>query len=73
MDITIRNIIHTFTFQEPNKKVPVLEVHYVTDNDYTGVVNVPEAGATDETIFAAVRKAAALPSSLMGKVITGKK
>ena len=73
MGFTIKNIIHTFTFEEPNRKVAMLEVHYVTDNDYRGVVNIPEAGATKESIIAAVQKAAALPDSLIGQNIIGKK
>jgi len=69
MSVKIENIIHYTNFRKDGKRVPMLEIHYVTGKGFEGVVHLEETGATKESIIAAVTKAAALPDSLIGAEI----
>ncbi len=72
MTIKIENIVEFTDFRTPNQRVAMLEVHYVTDKNYRGVVTVEKIGSTKETITAAVKEAAAVPDGLIGTSISGK-
>jgi hypothetical protein len=67
MTIKIENILEYTDFRAPNKRVLMLEIHYVTEKDYYGTVRIEKQGATKESIAAAVKDAAALPESLIGE------
>jgi hypothetical protein len=69
MSVKIENIIERIDYVAPNKRVIMLEVHYVTDKQYRGVVDVEKQGATKASISAAVAEAAALPDDLIGSKV----
>jgi len=69
MSVKIENIVETTDFRAPNRRVAMLEVHYLTDKGYRGSVTVEKTGATTETITAAVIDAAKIPDGLIGQTI----
>jgi hypothetical protein len=62
----IDNIIHYVNFTKDGRRIPMLEIHYTATKGFAGIVYMEETGATKESIFAAVTKAAAVPDSLIG-------
>jgi len=69
MSVKIENIVETTDFRAPNRRVAMLDVHYVTDKGYRGVVVLEKAGATPESITAAVIEAAKIPDGLIGQIV----
>jgi hypothetical protein len=67
--VKIENIIETTDFRAPNKRVAMLEVHYLTDKGYRGSVLLEKEGASKESIIEAVKKASSVPDSLIGQTI----
>jgi len=67
----IETINHYQNFRKDGRRIPMLEVHYVTNKGFEGIVHLEETGATKESIIAAVLKAAAVPESLIGLEIKG--
>ncbi|MBA7472231.1 hypothetical protein ES707_07553 [subsurface metagenome] len=70
MTIRIENIVEYTDFRPPNKRVLMLEVHYRTGKEYRGVIHLDKAGATRESIIAAVKEAASLPEMMIGEKLT---
>lgn len=69
MSVKIENIVETTDFRAPNKRVAMLEVHYISDKGYRGSVLLEKAGATTESITAAVLDAAKIPDGLIGQTV----
>jgi len=67
--VKIENIIEQTDFRAPNKRVAMLEIHYVTEKGYRGSVLVEKDGSTKETVIEAVKKASSVPDSLIGQTI----
>jgi len=72
MTVRIENIIHYTNFRKDGRRIPMLEVHYVTTKGFEGVVHVEETGATKASVTAAVLEAAALPDEMIGAKLTEK-
>jgi hypothetical protein len=67
--VKIENIVETTDFRAPNKRVAMLEVHYLTEKGYRGSTILEKEGATKESIIEAVKKALSVPDSLIGQTI----
>lgn len=62
----IENIIHYTEFKKDGRRIPMKEIHYSSGKKHEGIIYLEEEGLTKELLLAAVKKAAALPDSVIG-------